>query len=837
MWPTVAASLLLCYAPGALVLRAPMGSRLRRESLDAEERVFWGVVLSVVITSVVALTLGLLGRYRFDRLLLIDGAACLAMIATWRGRLRYSSSSTTPTWSAVLPLALLGLGVWLYFPPAEYVIGGKDPGTYMSEGLQLAQRGTLIAHDPIVSMVPTALRDLFFPSYVNPTYYGVRFMGFFILDPAAGTVVGQFPHLFPAWIAVGYGLNGLSGARQAVAVWALLAAVAVYFAGARLFGKTVAFAGTSLLVLNVVQLWFAKYPNAEIPMQALVFAGLLAHARAEVDDDRFFGPVAAALFGLILFLKPIDGLLLLAALGVAHALIWWREGRPPSRGFVWPLVAWMLVAGAYLVLALPPYAQYPIDFVRNLAWWHWLGLIVGGGVAGGVLVVAKRRAGVRDIDDVVPQGLAVGVVVLAAYAYFVRQAGGRTAEHDAMALRSFAWYVGPVGLAAAVMGYAYSIRDRFWRSPLFYIIVATFGVVFFYKIRIVPEHFWMTRRFLPVVLPGATLLIAATALAGRETWRWRQPGENSRPWSAIRLVIPAALLGLIGASFVAASRPLVHYVEYAGVIPQLERLASRFTDRDLLIVESRNSSDLHVLGLPLAYIYAKNLLVLSSPRPDRVAFKEFLEWTKSRFEHVYFLGGGGTDLLSRSIGVEAVDSQRFQITEYDSPRNAYPRSVRHKEFDFGLYKFIDSSSRRGGFTLDIGSMDDLNVVRTHAKERDAANDITYRWMRDTSYIALDGFSPELRTLTLVMNDGGRPARVARAQVDVSLNDRPLGRVEVTTGFSPYSFAIPAELAAAAAASDEPARIKLVTNAWKPLEILATPDSRDLGVMVDRVEVR
>ena len=39
-------------------------------------------------------------------------------------------------------------------------------------------------------------------------------MGFFVTDPASGTVVGQFPHLYPAAIAIGYGLDGLTGARH-----------------------------------------------------------------------------------------------------------------------------------------------------------------------------------------------------------------------------------------------------------------------------------------------------------------------------------------------------------------------------------------------------------------------------------------------------------------------------------------------------------------------------------------------------------------------------------------------------------------------------------------------
>ena len=33
-------------------------------------------------------------------------------------------------------------------------------------------------------------------------------MGFYLLDADEGSVVGQFPHLYPVWIAIGYGVNG-----------------------------------------------------------------------------------------------------------------------------------------------------------------------------------------------------------------------------------------------------------------------------------------------------------------------------------------------------------------------------------------------------------------------------------------------------------------------------------------------------------------------------------------------------------------------------------------------------------------------------------------------------
>ena len=104
-------------------------------------------------------------------------------------------------------------------------------------------------------------------------------------------------------------------------MWAILGVLAVYFAGRRLAGAPAAWAAAALLTLNVVQVWFARYPNAEMVMQALLFAALLAHARAHVDGDRFFAPVAGALLGLLLFLRfdavlGIAGVLAALALGV-----------------------------------------------------------------------------------------------------------------------------------------------------------------------------------------------------------------------------------------------------------------------------------------------------------------------------------------------------------------------------------------------------------------------------------------------------------------------------------------------------------------------------------------
>jgi hypothetical protein len=161
--------------------------------------------------------------------------------------------------------------------------------------------------------------------------------------------------------------------------------------------------------------------------------------------------------------------------------------------------------------------------------------------------------------------------------------------------------------------------------------------------------------------------------------------------------------------------------------------------------------------------------------------------------------------------------------------------VRKKEFDYSVYAFGPPAAAAGPVDLDVGINDDLNVIRFHAKESTEGR--TFRWSQRQSFVTVDRFGGGVRTLALWMNDGGRPPAAPPADVTVLINERSLGTVRVSKGFSEYDFAIPAEAAAAAAATGEPVRITLRTATWNPREILGTSDDRDLGVMVDRVAVR
>ena len=208
----------------------------------------------------------------------------------------------------------------------------------------------------------------------------------------------------------------------------------------------------------------------------------------------------------------------------------------------------------------------------------------------------------------------------------------------------------------------------------------------------------------------------------------------------------------------------------------------------------------------------------------------------TRYERVFFIGGGGTNLVSRRILATAEDDERVRVFEYaQTPWNVYPEGPRRKDFEYTVYRLSLGEMQGDGFTLDVGDRDDLHTYRFFAKEVTEGRSI--RWTGAQSFIAVPGLSGRERELRLEMHNGGRPPTAGAAEVTVHFNDVPLATIAVETGFRTYVVPLPTDLVAQAGAADEPARIKLVCTTWKPREHGGAADDRNLGVMVDRVTIR
>src|SRR6185295_4411016 len=112
---------IVAYLPGALIFRIPDRLRARRAQLPADERAFWGALISVAISSLVVLLLAWIGVYTFRRLLAIDLTIAALIVGVFRRRLTYARTAARPHWTIVYPLLLVAIGAALYFPTAEYI--------------------------------------------------------------------------------------------------------------------------------------------------------------------------------------------------------------------------------------------------------------------------------------------------------------------------------------------------------------------------------------------------------------------------------------------------------------------------------------------------------------------------------------------------------------------------------------------------------------------------------------------------------------------------------------------------------------------------------------------
>ena len=302
------------------------------------------------------------------------------------------------------------------------------------------------------------------------------------------------------------------------------------------------------------------------------------------------------------------------------------------------------------------------------------------------------------------------------------------------------------------------------------------------------------------------------------------------------LLLPFAVLPEVSTLWVVLVTLLAVFVEYAGVIPRLERLAAKIGDDDLVIMESQKSSDLHVLGLPLAYIYAKHVVVLTSDRPPAAAFDEFAEWAVRRYSRVLYLGESGKDLLSRRVDAAFVASDTFTAPEYERSRDRSPRVVRYKVFTYGLWQFVLEPPVVDRVRVEVGGADDFTVGGFFAKETNGR--FRFRWSMASSELRLRLPGGEPSQLTLWMGKGVRPPGAIEARVSVYVEGQLAGTADVTSPEpEPFAFSLPSDAAGRASRRDGFVVVRIETPTWNPARTIRSQDDRELGVILTAVELR
>ena len=833
------AGIFLFVVPG-LVFLALLGKR-ERDALRLDEALFLSVAVSAMASSWVALALAEAGRFSLVTSAAILGALSLAALVFGRRRCvaPFPRLGTVAELAPALIVLLLSFG--LQARPSEYLLGGRDPGTYIGAMGLIARTGGIVYTDPAVLSIPKQDVELFYRNPASPDFNWGRFMGFPLERPETGRVFPEFFHLFPAFGAFLFQAMGVRGALATPPVFGILGTLGFFFAMRRLFGDATALLAALLLGSNVVQVWFARYPVSEPVSQFLVFVAVLALSHWEERASPFFGALFGIALGLSLLVR-IDSVLLLAPLAL-YVLIRRAHGDLPWRTAAAALVPLaVLLAHAGLHAAL--FARKYIDNIASRPYWRQPTAVwVACGVLALVLVLAASRDGpqlvlwLENRVEVLRFGAMALLVLLVAYAYFVRPlfsawAGAdgndpalawrdpgilgalgfpHLAAHDAQSLVRLGWFVTPLGLGLGILGLLLAIQAFRARYLFFALTALSFSTFYFYKIRIYNDYYFALRRFVPVILPCLLGLAAffLVRLAGRGRLR--------------RLCAGAMALGLL-AAFARDTARIASFTDWQNAVHFVDDVARRFGPDDIVIFEQAQS--IHLLSLPLWAVHGVNVLELARFNPDPEKLQHLVTSWRPRYRNLYFVHTYRTDLCG--LFLEHVEDYSFGTYEWERAYGRPPERPEFRALHFTVSRVVPAEELQVPALreVDLGGSDDFQVSGFFDKE---GGDVTFRWTGACASVYLPGARGGDR-LVVTAAAGARP-EAKPALVRATLSGAALGAFSPTAGFGEYSLKLPETL------PPGPPVLRFDVNAWRPANsVPGDTDTRDLGVMLDRLRL-
>lgn len=641
----------------------------------------------------------------------------------------------------------------------------------------------------------------------------MRLAGLFVNEAEAqsGAYVPQFLHLFPAWIALFSALFGVAYGLLATGLAGVLGVWSVGMAARVMHHPWSGVIAMSVLALNAVQVWFSRYPMAETTAQWLFFAAVYGIAKIATDTprpDRLSAVIAGAAIGQII-LARLDFVFVVAPVLVWVAWRWvtqridtpfrWLLGGfavtgghgmlhllTISRGYfvdtffarlqdtaisallVFPLLTPRLQQTFLLRPCSPLTAQpCPGESIADAPWQY-------GRIVGEILLVALvvyaffwvRRHHQR-ITDHLPalwpwyqramRVAAVGLVVAASYAYFVRPQIITTTNLAALPgcvtpeqLRAphgvcldLQGYVGapiappvyadPVSAQVSALWdtlrgrpheitplrdlYANSmanlVRVGWYLSPLgVFMAVLGASIVLWQGIN---RRNWL---FVLVTLGTAVLYIQLSYGTSSQTYIYimRRYLTNVYPGFAVfigifavtlwhqawwRKVASIASTALLTLFLVITVRPVLAEVELRGALTSVAQIATLSQPGDVTLIRggspnygaARDSID--VLALPLVAIHDQAVFGIRSLTPEKYGRELTTVWQgwMNEGRSVFYVAGANGALWMPNMHLVKKEPITVNLPEFSQLLNQKPGSFGRMQISYQRYQIVAGSGR------------------------------------------------------------------------------------------------------------------------------------------------
>ena len=699
---TSSASLLIGVTFGVTLILSGLGLSLAlglpraRPQLDWLELGFIVFMLSAGLALCCGLVLAWLGRFSLGWLTLILGVvALISWGVVWRrGTFRILRRELVrPGRAEVALLGLLAVLSVIYFRPHEFIFGAADAGVYVNMGTHMARSGELLVNDPLIAHLDPAFYPVFFreqpPNTLTRYYY---LPGYYVSDSVPGQLIPQFYALQAVSIAILTAIGGVPLGLMATPLWGLIGIAAVYFLARSLFERRTALLAAVLLGVVVLQIWFARYPTAEVLTQSFLFASLYALGRLlqRHEPQRSWGFAAGLWLGMISLIR-IDMIMVLAVLPIL--LIGLAAARRWSSGVTMFVVTFGVTMALAVVHAAGfawPYTFNTYSVVtrilmgQNTGPWLVFALLAGvSGAAGLFLGVrwfnrlseSRRQLLMRWTSS----ALIIGVSATAFYAYFLRPVveAAPTVPYwygateipitNRENLVRIGWYVTPLGLAVTVVGLCLMMwRERSLSVWVFVTIGLVFTIVYVINILNNPHHIYAMRRYVPVVIP-AMMMWGAYGLVVISRVRWR----GARWMAGVVL-----LVWLVGIAWQA--RVIWRQVDYSGVTAALAQLDRELEPGAIVLFDDQSAVGIgDVVGTPLRFIFEHPVFVLRNPQavtPEEL-HALIKDWQQQGYMVYIMSRGGKAATVADTLPLDEMQAFTFDAAVLQQTYTEYPNKV------------------------------------------------------------------------------------------------------------------------------------------------------------------
>ncbi len=627
----------------------------------------FGSAASVVAFGGVSLALAVAGIDRSWLVFPLGALAWVGLLALARPMLvAPGAPSARAHLEASLAIAFVaGITFWHARHAAQHVLINRDGGAYTNAGRWIAAHGNLRV---LPEIGPFAHQS------------ALVFSSFGMYQNHDGSLSFQFAHLLPAFLGL---TQRIGGDRLMFATPALLsgtALLALFVVAWRLLRYPfVALAVVVSFAFVLPEVSFSRDTYSEIPTQVVLFTALWMLVDRGVLRRSRLALVAGLFLGALQGIR-IDAVAAMLGLPLLFAIAWLRsdEADRPSVLRAAAACAAGLVPGLVIGFAdvILRSHQYFVDLRGNVE-----GLIAAMFVAILVsFVVAFFARNVRFSSTrraLVANVLGIGVGVAGFLAWLARPrlqttrgkpstyiaglqatAGVRsdpTRTYSEHTMHWMSWYLGPVVVAAGIVGAALLVRAMARSRRVTGVALAAMlgpaSALYIWKANAFPDQVWVMRRYLISALPLLLLLAFGLVVV---LLRWAPTRMPRAVPVAVALVIGGFAIGYP----ISTTVHIRAMTEQRGDLAVVKDACARVGTRDGAIVVLQSKAGIVDKWLPQALRDWCDVPVANLPsgRTDEGTLRRMASQWQAEHRHLWVVAGDGDAVHAALPDVKAMST-------------------------------------------------------------------------------------------------------------------------------------------------------------------------------------